>query len=194
MSLRLSLLLVIALTAGGLPTHGAKAEQRVDPASDAKTTPIGRRVEGFTLLDSRGKAYALSDYDDQVVVLAFLGTECPLAKIYAPRLRELAAQFEKEGVVFLGIDANLQDSLAEIGAFARSSGLGFPLLKDNNNEVADAVGAECTPEVFLLDRQHVIRYWGRIDDQYGLKTGGGYAKPKLTEDNLAEALRQVIGR
>ena len=163
-------------------------------ASGVDATPIGKAVASFALPDSYGKLHGLNDYEGRPVVLAFLGTECPLAKIYAPRLRELAAQFEKEGVVFLGIDANLQDSLAEIGAFARSSGLGFPLLKDNNNEVADAVGAERTPEVFLLDRQHVIRYWGRIDDQYGLKTGGGYAKPKLTEDNLAEALAQVIGR
>ena len=49
-------------------------------------------------------------------MVAFLGTECPLAKNYAPRLKELAAEFEKDGVAFVGIDANVQDSLSEIGS------------------------------------------------------------------------------
>jgi peroxiredoxin len=161
-------------------------------ADDAAAGPIGKQVDNFSLPDFHGKAYSLDDYKDKVVVLAFLGTECPLAKIYAPRLRDLAAEFETQGVVFLGIDANLQDTLTEIGAFARVNGITFPMLKDNNNVLADRVGAVRTPEVFLLDRQRVIRYWGRIDEQYGFKTGAGYVKPKLSERNLANAIGEVL--
>ena len=32
--------------------------------------------------------------------LVFFGTECPLAKLYAPRLAELAAKYEPRGVGF----------------------------------------------------------------------------------------------
>ena len=163
-------------------------------AAGTAGTPLGKQVDNFSLPDFHGKAYSLDDYKDKVVVLAFIGTECPLAKSYAPRLRDLAAEFEKQGVAFLGIDANLQDSLTEIGAFARVNGITFPMLKDNNNEIADRVGAVRTPEVFLLDRQRVIRYWGRIDDQYGFKTGAGYVKPKLAERNLADAISGGVGR
>src|SRR5262249_26354573 len=154
--------------------------------------PIGKKVDNFSLPDFHGKPHSLSDYQGRLVVLAFVGTECPLAKNYAARLRELAAEFEKDGVAFLGIDSNLQDSLTEIGAFALASGITFPMLKDNNNVVADLVGAVRTPEVFLLDRENVIRYWGRIDDQYGFKTGAGYARPKLRERNLADAIGEVL--
>ena len=174
----LPLLGLVAVLASGLTAHAS--------------SPIGRKVDNFSLPDFHGKSYSLDDYQDKLVVLAFLGTECPLAKNYAPRLRDLAVEFEKEGVVFLGINANLQDSLSEIGAFARINGITFPMLKDNNNEVADRVGAIRTPEVFLLDRQRVIRYWGRIDDQYGFKTGAGYVKPKLTQRDLADAISQVL--
>jgi peroxiredoxin/mono/diheme cytochrome c family protein len=159
----------------------------VDPRA-----PLGQPVSTFELPDIHGKTHSLDEHQDQVVVLAFLGTECPLAKLYTHRLRDLATEFASQGVAFLGIDANQQDSLTEMAAFARVSALNFPLLRDNNNELADRLGAERTPEVFVLDRQRVIRYWGRIDDQYGLKTGGGYAKPKLTEDDLGDALRQVL--
>ena len=153
---------------------------------------VGQRVENFSLPDFHGQPHALDDYPDQVIVLAFLGTECPLSKLYALRLVELAAEFTPQRVVFLGVDSNLQDSLTDIGVFARSHRVAFPLLKDNNNELADRLRAVRTPEVFLLDRQRIVRYWGRIDDQYGFKTGAGYAKPKLEERSLANALSEVL--
>lgn len=162
-------------------------------AEERALSPIGQKVANFSLPDAHGKRVALDDYKDKVVVLAFVGTECPLAKRYAARLRDLSAEFAKQGVAFLGIDSNLQDSLQEIDAFARTSGVTFPVLKDNNNEIADRLGAERTPEVFLLDRERIVRYWGRIDDQYGFKTGAGYALPKLTQRDLGDAIEEVLG-
>src|SRR4029078_11484910 len=38
-----------------------------------------------------------------VVGLVFLGTECPVARQYLPRLKELHAQYKPRGVQFLGI-------------------------------------------------------------------------------------------
>jgi peroxiredoxin len=161
-------------------------------AGHAQCAPVGTTVEAFALPDFYGKTHGLEDYRDQCVVLAFLGTECPLAKHYAPRLRDLAAEFERNGVAFLGIDSNVQDSLSEMATFARLHGVTFPFLKDNDNIVADRLGAGRTPEVFLLDRQHVVRYWGRIDDQYGFKSGLGYAKPNKGEPFLATAIDEVL--
>ncbi|TWU40610.1 hypothetical protein Poly41_14430 [Novipirellula artificiosorum] len=64
----------------------------------------------------------------------------------------------------------------------------FPLLKDNRNRVADAVGAQRTPEVFLLDHDRVIRYRGRIDDQYGV----GYSREREVQQDLATAIEKLL--
>jgi peroxiredoxin/mono/diheme cytochrome c family protein len=156
----------------------------------AADSPVGKKVENFTLPDFHGKMHALDDYQGKPVVVAFVGTECPLAKNYAPRLRSLSEEFGD--VAFLAINANVQDSLAEIGGYARAHEIPFPVLKDNGNVVADKMGAVRTPEVFLLDKDRVVRYWGRIDDQYGFKTGAGYVKPKLKERFLADAIGEVL--
>jgi hypothetical protein len=37
-------------------------------------------------------------------------------------------------------------------------------MKDANNVMADRLGAEYTPEAFVMDREGVVRYHGRIDD------------------------------
>ena len=176
----------------GLGSLAVSADSTAAAEGQSAATPIGKKIENFSLPDVHGKLHALADIKAQAVAVVFVGTECPLAKTYAPRLRELAAEFEKQGVAFLAIDANLQDTLTEIGAFARSHEFTFPILKDNNNEIADRFGAVRTPEVFLLDKDRVVRYWGRIDDQYGFKTGAGYVKPKLNERFLANAITEVL--
>lgn len=156
----------------------------------AKTnSPVGRKVENFTLRDYRGKTYSLSDFrKSRLVVIAVLGTECPLARLYAPRLAHLAEKYQKQNVAFIGIDANSQDSITEIAAYARHYSVTFPLLKDVGNRVVDRLGAVRTPEVFVLDQKRIVRYWGRVDDQYGV----GYVRRKPTRKDLELALNQLL--
>ncbi len=64
-------------------------------------SPIGQITPDFTLSDFRGKEQSLSGIGkDKLVVVAFLGTECPLAKLYAPRLVALNKKFADQGVAF----------------------------------------------------------------------------------------------
>jgi len=155
----------------------------------AESSPVGTTVQNFTLKDYRGKSVSLADYSEsKAVVLVFLGTECPLAKLYGPRLAELAATYEPQGVAFLGVNANVQDSITEIAAHARLHQIEFPVVKDLGNEVADAIGAVRTPEVFVLDEKRVVRYWGRIDDQYGV----GFIREKPTRQDLQIALDELL--
>lgn len=152
-------------------------------------SPIGRKVEKFTLPDFRGGDFSLADLQDKkLVIVAFWGTQCPLAKLYAPRLAEIAEKFAGDGVGVVAIDANRQDSLAEITAFAREHKWSFPFLKDVGNAVADQMGAVRTPEVFVLDQQRVVRYWGRIDDQYAIDAHRDAPKNRDLENALQELL------
>jgi peroxiredoxin len=157
-------------------------------AKDAKS-PIGRKIDGFRLPDHRGARHSLGDAKDQkLAVVAFLATECPLAQQYARRLGELAGEFGPQRVAFFGIVSNPQESLADIERYVTGHKLDFPVLKDLGAEVADQFGAQRTPEVFVLDTERTVRYWGRIDDQYGV----GYKRAKPTRRDLAVALEELL--
>src|SRR5579872_4317124 len=79
-------------------------------AKEEAAPRVGQRVDEFSLQDFRGKSHSLSELKDaKLVVIAFLGVECPLSKLYAQRLAELAKEYEPKGVAFLAIDANRQD-------------------------------------------------------------------------------------
>ena len=160
----------------------------------AETSPLGKKIDGFTASDFHGKEVSLKDFaDSKAVVVAVLGTECPQAKLYAPRLVELAEKFKAQGVAFLAIDANQQDSVSELAHYAKEHKIEFPLLKDTGNTIADQLGAIRTPEVFLLDADRVVRYWGRIDDQYGFQEGGvAFQREAPQRQDLAVAIDEVL--
>lgn len=159
----------------------------------AEAGPVGKKIDDFTLKSQFGKEYSLHDMAKQdAVVVVFLGAECPLAKLYGPRLVELAAKFDAAKVAFVGIDSNQQDSIQEIAAYATRHKIAFPILKDPGNRVADKFGAARTPEVFVLDRDRVVRYHGRVDDQYGFTDGVGYQRPSATRNDLVEALNEML--
>lgn len=157
-------------------------------AADLKTQILTSATD-FTLEDYRGKTHRFSDYKNvPVLVIAFLGTECPLAKLYSLRLEELQKSWNPQEVQILAIDSNPQDSLAEMAAFCRRQELSFPFLKDEGMRVANEFKATRTPEVFVLDNHQRIRFSGRIDDQYGI----GYQKTAASQMWLKTAVAAVL--
>lgn len=154
----------------------------------ANESLLGRQIEEFRLQDYRGAWHSLSDVKDKVVVVTFFGIECPLVKVYAPRLMELEKEFGPKGVSFLIINPNRQDSVTELASFARRNDINVPLLKDVGNKIADQFGAKRTPEFFVLDESRKVRYHGRFDDQYGV----GYIRPQVSSHFLKDAVMQVL--
>jgi peroxiredoxin len=155
------------------------------PASHA----LGKRIEDFTLRDTQGRTWKLSDLRTRkAVVVVFLAADCPLAKLYAPRLVELASAYQHKGVAFLAIGSNQHEEIRNLAGYVRLHAISFPVLKDVGNVVADRFAAQRSPEVFVLDHERRVRYRGRIDDQYGV----GVQKPHVTQRNLADALDAVL--
>ncbi|QDU38606.1 Thiol-disulfide oxidoreductase ResA [Maioricimonas rarisocia] len=160
---------------------------RANAADD--NSPIGRRIDNFELPDSLGALHTLEQYHDRsLVVVAFVGVECPIARLYAPRLEQIARDYADRGVTVLAIDSNRQDSLTDLQGYVNRHGISFPVLRDSGNRIADQFGALRTIETYVLDQQRTIRYHGRIDDQYGV----GYSRSEPTRNDLREALDELL--
>ena len=50
--------------------------------------------------------------------------------------------------------------------FARDSGMNFPYLRDDTQEVARAYDAVCTPDIYLYGPERRLLYRGRLDDNW----------------------------
>ncbi len=169
---------------------GVRAEAPDPKGSLPVDRLVGRAVKDFSLPDPiSGRPVALYGFaGKKAAVLVFLGTDCPLAKVYAPRLAELNREYRARGVAFLGIDSNAGDSDSAIRDFAREHGIEFPVVKDAGNVVADQTMAERTPEILVLDGRARLRYRGAIDDQYAQ----GARKPEATRHYLKDALEAIL--
>jgi hypothetical protein len=115
-------------------------------------------------------------------VVVFLGTECPMARLYVHRLNDLSARYPQ--VRFRALNASQQDSAAEVAEFGKR--LRFPFEKDDGTQ-ARRHSATRSPEAFLLVAGR-IAYQGRIDDQY--TPGANRGSPP--RHDLEEAIKEIL--
>ena len=141
-------LVALLILAGVLAVPFVTGGEKERPAS-------AKKIADFSLPDPRadGKKVSLADFKEKLVVVVFVGTECPINNAYMPRLVELHQQFSKKGVAFVAINANSSDTPDTIAKHAEKHSLPFPVLQDAGNVVADLFEAKRTPEAFVLDTE-----------------------------------------
>ncbi len=127
---------------------------------------IGAAAPDFTLQTIDGKTLSLAEAakTHKAVVVMFIATKCPYSNAYNDRMRDMAAAYSGKGVLFVGINSNKTEPLAEVIAHAKEHGHTFPIAKDPDNKVADLYGAGHTPEVYVVTPDGKLRYHGRIDE------------------------------
>lgn len=152
----------------------------------AEGPAIGAAAPTFQLTGIDGKSFSLADATkaNKAVVLVFIATKCPYSNAYNDRMKQMAADFQKKGVLFVGINSNSTEPAEEVRSHARQHGLSFTILKDEGNKVADLYDARRTPEAFLVDKDGKVRYHGRIDENY--EDAAKVASPDLK--NAVDAL------
>ncbi len=134
-------------------------------AADLPTAKIkiGERMADFNLPDVSGKPHALYELQGKkAVAVIFIATRCPYSNAFNGVMARLAREYADRDVAFVGINANKTEPVAEVAEHARSHGLGFLVLKDEGNVIANRLGASVTPEVFLLDSNWTLRYHGAL--------------------------------
>jgi hypothetical protein len=95
-----------------------------------------------------------------------------------------------EGIGFAAICSNdaksyPEDSFANMQRFAKAHAFRFPYLHDEDQSVARAYGAVCTPDFFGYDAARKLRYRGRLDE------GRTTAPPASARRELVEAMRAI---
>ncbi len=136
-----------------------------DAGSDARRAGVA--VDNFALLDHLGGFHELRAHADRRAVVLFVhGNGCPIARHALPVLSALRDELERRGVVFLLLNANLQDDRESVASEAREWGVDLPILLDETQLVAESLGIARTAEAILIDpRTWRIAYRGPVDDR-----------------------------
>jgi peroxiredoxin len=139
-------------------------------AATAASTVLGAPAPDFRLPATDGKSYALQDIaGPKGTVIVFICNHCPYVKAVIDRVVQDGKVLMAEGIGFAAICSNdakayPEDSFADMQRFAMAHGFPFPYLHDEEQSVARAYGAVCTPDFFGYDAERKLRYRGRLDE------------------------------
>ena len=130
---------------------------------------IGDTVPSFTLTDTEGVEHRVpAEEAPPATVLIETCNHCPYVVAWNPRLRAVAEEYAPRGVRFLAVSSNdpvryPADSPERMAQFVREQDWPIPYAYDESQEVARALGAQRTPEVFVLDAEQRLAYHGAPD-------------------------------
>src|SRR5579884_2655656 len=182
--------LTCILTLGTMSVFlGQTASARADDKS-VSAIALGEKLsKKSSLRDLRGNRRPLQDFKDhRALVLAFLGADCPISKLYVSSLLELEKKYRDKDVQFIAIYPNEHEDLDRVAVHSYECDIPSPVLKDFQQQLAGALGIERVPAVAVLDKDFVLRYRGRIDDRYGV----AFRRDKATRQDLLEAIQDVL--
>ena len=134
------------------------------------TVETGWQAQPFTLSDPDGKTVSLKDmYGENGLVIAFICNHCPYVKALIDRFVADARVLQSEGINVVAIMPNDYQSVptdnpANMKRFAAEHQFCFHYLIDEDQSVARAYDAVCTPDFFGFDAGGKLRYRGRLDD------------------------------
>ena len=149
-----------------------------------------RSVPEFELTDHLGNTHTLGDYTKyDYMVLYVQGVGCPIARIALPNYRQVRDEYASRNIAFTMFNSNIQDNLPRIAREAEEFGIDFPIMKDQGQGLAKALGVERTAEVFVVDpRSRQVLFRGPINDQLGYETQRNFAREHYLKDALDTVL------
>ncbi|MBZ0202364.1 MAG: thioredoxin family protein [Ignavibacteria bacterium] len=152
---------------------------------------LGSKAIPFNLKGVDYKYYSLDDFKDKkVLCIIFSCNHCPYVKAVEGRINEIAKQYSSESFALVCINSNdeethPEDSFDEMKKRAAEKAFVFPYLRDDTQETAMAYDAVCTPDIYLYDENRILKYRGRIDDNWKDET-------KVTRKELQMAINRLL--
>lgn len=113
----------------------------------------------FTLTDTEGSSFSLSDYEgEKVVILDFMFTTCePCKKLVKDALRPYSNKMDKDEVVILSVSVFGTDDESKLREYAKSHEWRHAL-GDINGDIEIAYEVSGTPKIFVIDANGEITF------------------------------------
>jgi thiol-disulfide isomerase/thioredoxin len=133
--------------------------------------PLGTTLPTFSLVDAVSGRH-VTDRDaagPRGTLVMFLCNHCPFVKHVLPELDRVVAEYGAKGIGMVAINSNdlltyPQDGPGPMKELALERGWTFPFLFDEEQTVALAYRAACTPDFFVFDSRRRLTYRGRLDE------------------------------
>ena len=138
-------------------------------ASIPPVCDFGWKAIDAELPGTDGKTHRIFDHKgSNGLLVVFICNHCPYVKAIADKLVRDAKDLQAMGIGVVAINSNdavshPEDSFDNMVKFARTNGFTFPYLHDDDQSVAKAYDAVCTPDFYGFNSDLELQYRGRLD-------------------------------
>lgn len=157
--------------------------------------PLGTPAPDFSLPDTDGRLIERDHFRGaRGFLVLFICNHCPYVKHINPGLVTFAKDYMAKGLAIVAISSNdatkyPEDGPQKMAQYKAQLGYPFPYLYDENQAVAKAYHAACTPDIFLFGPDLRLVYRGQFDAS---RPGNG--KPVTGSDLRAAADALLAGK
>lgn len=138
--------------------------------TESKTLEIGQKAPDFELINTiDNHLFRLQESKGKKgTFVIFMCNHCPYVKHVLQLLKDLSGIYQAKGIRFIAINSNdvsryEEDGPEHMKALFETMKMNFPYLYDENQSVARAYEAQCTPDPYLFDSQLNLVYHGQLD-------------------------------
>ncbi|MGI5164090.1 thioredoxin family protein [Spirillospora sp. CA-253888] len=131
--------------------------------------PLGTPAPDFSLPDVDGRTVSLGALTGSPALLVvFLSNHCPYVRRIEGAVGAVTAEYAERGLTTVAVCSNdvsryPDDGPEHLREQAARASFGFPYLVDEDQQVALAYKAACTPDFFLYDADRRLAYRGEFD-------------------------------
>ncbi len=153
---------------------------------------IGTKASPFNLKGVDGKIYTLDSFKDKkILCIIFMCNHCPYVVAVQNRINQVAKNYSSKSFALVGISSNdpetyPEDSFDNMKIRAKEQSYVFPYLFDETQDTARNYDAVCTPDIYVYDEKRILRYRGRLDDNWKDETKVTRIELQMAIDLLLE--------
>ena len=158
---------------------------------ESKKIPLGTIMPVFRLQNPWGRVFhGDSLFDEKGLLVVFTCNHCPYANAVWPRLIRIGQYAIGMRLGVVAINPNIHPDYPDdapdkmIGKIEELK-IPFLYLVDEKQTVARAFKAQCTPDVYLFDKERRLVYHGRIDDNWKDESA-------VTKHDLKDAINSLV--
>ena len=137
--------------------------------TESTMAALGMTAPDFVLPDPGGRTVTLGDFAEAPgLLVAFICNHCPFVKHIREELARSVRRYQEMGLAVVAINSNDAeafpgDSPEMMAKEVEEFGYTFPYLVDEDQSIAKAYHAACTPDLFLFDGERRLVYRGQFD-------------------------------
>ena len=133
-------------------------------ATSAPSAQINQKLPGFAIKTIRGAGFTNASFMGKIGVFVLADTQCPCVQAVDERINKLGKRYGKNGVRVVYVFSKPGERALDVARFMQNHKIPFPAVIDKDQRFLKMLDGKCSSEIYVTDKQGVLRYHGRVDD------------------------------